>query len=182
MSNAGRHATSFFLSRGPHLGQALDSGGSDHIAGQRDVGLAYAWRRLSDPIPVTTANGIVHATWECTVPTILGPMQCYYLENGGPPQSLISVDKLCREGEFTYVHSKWGARIVHPNGTIDNLIADGGLHYLPASTDDLRDEIDVSCDESMVQQGPVGPSQISSYSSTVNKNTHTHKPRLHGSM
>ena len=98
---------------------------------------------------------------------ILGPMQCYYLENGGPPQSLISVDKLCREGEFTYVHSKWGARIVHPNGTIDNLIADGGLHYLPASTctDDLRDEIDVrldSCDESMVQQGPVGPSQISS--------------------
>ena len=76
------------------------------------------------------------------------------------------------------MHSKWGARIVHPNGTIDNLIADGGLHYLPASTDDLRDEIDVSCDESMVQQGPVGPSQISSYSSTVNKNSHTHKPRL----
>ena len=37
MSNAGRQATSFFLSRGTHLGQALDSGGSGHIAGQRDV-------------------------------------------------------------------------------------------------------------------------------------------------
>ena len=51
MSNAGRQATSFFLSRGTHMGQALDSGGSDHIAGKRD-----------DPIPVTTANGVVYAT------------------------------------------------------------------------------------------------------------------------
>ena len=99
--NEGRRAASFFISRGEHLGQALDSGGSDHIAGQRDASLAYEWNLLRDPIPVMTANGVVYATWECTIPTILGPMRCYYLDNGGPPQSLLSVDKLCREGEFT---------------------------------------------------------------------------------
>jgi len=41
ISNEGRRAASFFTSRGEHLGQALDSGGSDHIAGQRDARLAY---------------------------------------------------------------------------------------------------------------------------------------------
>ena len=85
--------------------QALDSGGSDHIAGQRDTGSAYAWQQMRDPIPVTTANGVVYATWECTVPTRVGPLRCYYLENGGPHQSLISVDKLCREGEYMYIYS-----------------------------------------------------------------------------
>ena len=101
LSNAGRQAVSYFHSQGEHLGQALDSGGSDHIAGQRDVEGAYDWRLLNVPIPVTTANGLVYATWECTVPTLLGPMRCYYLETGGPSQSLLSVDKLCREGEYT---------------------------------------------------------------------------------
>ena len=108
LSNAGQRAVSFFNSRGTHLGQALDSGGSDHIAGQWDVGVALDWRPLGEPIPVTTANGLIYATWECTVPTLLGPMRCYYLDNGGPPQSLLSVDKLCRDGEYTYVHTKWG--------------------------------------------------------------------------
>ena len=159
IGHEGRQAASFFISRGEQLGQALDSGGSDHIAGQRDVGVAYAWRILSAPIPVTTANGVIYATWECTVPTILGPMRCYYLENGGPPQSLLSVDKLCREGEYTYVHSKWGARIVDPNGNIENLIADGGLHYLPAATNDSHLSMRL-CDESLAEPA------INSYSST----------------
>ena len=57
ISNEGRRAASFFTSRGEQLGQALDSGGSDHIVGQQDVGLAYAWSCLRDPIPVTTAKG-----------------------------------------------------------------------------------------------------------------------------
>ncbi len=87
-------------------------------------------------VPVTTANGLIYAKWECTVPTLLGPMRCYYLENGGPPQSLLSVDKLCREGEYTYVHTKWGAHLIDPHGNTQNLISDGGLHYLPAVTND----------------------------------------------
>ena len=117
MRNKGRAAASFFTNRGMHLGQALDSGGSDHIAGQRDTGSAYAWTRMRDPIPVTTANGVVYATWECTISTLLGPMRCYYLENGGPHQSLLSVDKLCREGEYTYIHTKWGAHIIYTSLT-----------------------------------------------------------------
>ena len=135
------------------------------IAGQRDVGVAYAWRILSAPIPVTTANGVIYATWECTVPTILGPMRCYYLENGGPPQSLLSVDKLCREGEYTYVHSKWGARIVDPNGNIENLIADGGLHYLSAATTASHLSMRV-CDESLAEPAQTRQLAINSYSST----------------
>ena len=161
ISNEGRRSASFFTSRGEHLGQALDSGGSDHIVGQQDVGLAYAWSRLRDPIPVTTANGVVYATWECTVPTILGSMRCYYLENGGPPQSLLSVDKLCRAGEYTYVHTKWGAHIIHPDGNIENLIADGGLQYLQAKTDDSHS----SCDDSSALQGMMEQAHIHRYSS-----------------
>ena len=171
----GRRATSYFTTRGEHLGQALDSGGSDHIAGQYDVEVAYAWNRLSEPIPVTTANGVVYATWECTVPTILGPMRCYYLENGGPPQSLLSVDKLCREGEYTYVHTKWGARIVHPNGNIENLIADGGLHYLPNATYDSH-AYDSACDESSTKQERVAPAPPQSYISRATR--HQQQPRL----
>jgi len=56
LSNAGRQAVSYFHTQGDHLGQALDSGGSDHIAGQRDVERAYDWRLLHVPIPVTTAT------------------------------------------------------------------------------------------------------------------------------
>ena len=175
ISKEGRRATSYFNTRGEHLGQALDSGGSDHIAGQCDVGVAYAWTCLSEPIPVTTANGVVYATWECTVPTILGPMRCYYLENGGPPQSLLSVDKLCREGEYTYVHTKWGARIVHPNGNIDNLLADGGLHYLPNATYDSH-SYDSACDESSTKQERTAPAPTQSYISRAK--SHQQQPRL----
>ena len=152
-----------------HLGQALDSGGSDHIAGQRDTGSAYAWQRMRDPIPVTTANGDVYATWECTVPTRVGPMRCYYLDNGGPDQSLISVDKLCREGEYTYIYTKWGAHLIDPAGNLIHLIADGGLQYLPAVTDDSH------CDEKLAMQGQA---QIQGYSTTVHRkqHIHTHKP------
>ena len=175
ISKEGRRATSYFTTRGEHLGQALDSGGSDHIAGQCDVGVAYAWNRLSEPIPVTTANGVVYATWECTVPTILGPMRCYYLENGGPPQSLLSVDKLCREGEYTYVHTKWGARIVHPNGNIENLLADGGLHYLPNATYDSH-SYDSACDDSSTKQERTAPAPSQSYISRAK--SHQQQPRL----
>ena len=107
-----QRAVSLFNSRGTHLGQALDSGGSDHIAGQWDVGVASDWSPLREPIPVTTANGSIYATWECTVPTLLGPMRCYYLENGGPPQSPLSVDELCREGEYIPMYTISGALIL----------------------------------------------------------------------
>jgi hypothetical protein len=52
LGNAGRHAVSYFHSQGEHLGQALDSGGSDHIAGQRDVEGAYdCMAYLTRPYP-----------------------------------------------------------------------------------------------------------------------------------
>ena len=171
MRNKGRAAASFFTNRGMHLGQALDSGGSDHIAGQRDTGSAYAWTRMRDPIPVTTANGVVYATWECTISTLLGPMRCYYLENGGPHQSLLSVDKLCREGEYTYIHTKWGAHIIDPEGNPVNLIADGGLQYLPTVTNDSP----VKGDDKLATQGQA---QLQGYSTTINRHTRDRQPRL----
>ena len=96
------------------VGQALDSGGTDHILGHRDQESAYGWVKLPQPLPVDTANGSVSATWRCTVDTILGPMTCYYLDNGGPDFTLLSVDQLCREGDFTYVHTRQGAYIKFP--------------------------------------------------------------------
>ena len=47
--------------------------------------------------------------------------------------------------------NKWGARIVHPNGNIENLLADGGLHYLPNATYDSH-SYDSACDESSTKQ------------------------------
>ena len=78
-----------------------------------------------------TANGSVSATWRCTVDTILGPMACYYLDNGGPQFTLLSVDQLCREGDFTYVHTRQGAYIKFPGSPlIEQLIADEGLQFV----------------------------------------------------
>jgi len=58
-------------------------------------------------------------------------MTCYYLDNGGPDFTLLSVDQLCREGDFTYVHTRQGAYIKFP-GTplIEQLIADEGLQFI----------------------------------------------------
>ena len=126
---------------------------------------------MRDPIPVTTANGVVYATWECTISTRLGAMRCYYLENGGPPQSLLSVDKLCREGEYTYIHTKWGAHIIDPEGNPVKLIADGGLQYLPTVTNDSP----FKCDDKLATQGQA---QLQGYSTTINRHTRPRQPRL----
>ena len=117
------------------VGQALDSGGTDHIVGHRDQDSDYAWVKLTQQLPVDTTNGSVSATWTCTVDTILGPMKCYYLDNGGPDCTLLSVDKLCKEGDFTYVHTRQGAYIKYPDTypdttLIESLIADEGLQFL----------------------------------------------------
>ena len=131
-NQSGRAATANLISSFQvTVGQALDSGGTDHILGHRDQDSAYGWVKLSQPLPVDTANGSVSATWRCTVDTILGPMTCYYLDNGGPDFTLLSVDQLCREGDFTYVHTRQGAYIKFP-GTplIEQLIADEGLQFI----------------------------------------------------
>ncbi len=79
------------------------------------------------------------------------------------------MDKLCREGEYTYIHTKWGAHLIDPAGTRTHLIADGGLQCLPAVTDDSQR------DEKLTMQGQT---QIQGYRATVHKKkyTHTHKP------
>jgi len=130
--HSGRAATTSLLrSFQVKVGQALDSGGTDHILGHRDQDGAYDWVQLPQPLPVDTANGSVRATWRCTVDTILGPMTCYYLDNGGPQFTLLSVDQLCREGDFTYVHTRQGAYIKFPGTTItEQLIADEGLQFI----------------------------------------------------
>ena len=98
-------------------------------------------------------------------------MRCYYLENGGPHQSLLSVDKLCREGEYTYIHTKWGAHIIDTEGNPVNLIADGGLQYLPTVTNDSP----FKCDDKLATQGQA---QIQGYSTTINRHTRARQPRL----
>ena len=131
-NHSGRAATTSLLrSFQVKVGQALDSGGTDHILGHRDQDGAYDWVQLPQPLPVDTANGSVRATWRCTVDTILGPMTCYYLDNGGPQFTLLSVDQLCREGDFTYVHTRQGAYIKFPGTTItEQLIADEGPQFI----------------------------------------------------
>ena len=93
-NQTGRAATANLVSSFQvRVGQALDSGGTDHILGHRDQDRAYGWVKLPQALPVDTAtcNGSVSATWRCTVDTILGPMTCYYLDNGGPQFTLLSV-------------------------------------------------------------------------------------------
>ena len=58
-----------------------------------------------------------------------------------------------------YIHTKWGAQIVDPHGNIQHLIADGGLHYLPAVTDDSH----IACDDSSPQRRPKGLGTFHSY-------------------
>ena len=44
--------------------------------------------------------------------------------------SSLSVDQLCREGDFTYVHTRQGAYIKFPGSPlIEQLIADEGLQF-----------------------------------------------------
>ena len=63
-----------------------------------------------------------------------------------------------RENIPRYIHTKWGAQIVDPHGNIQHLIADGGLHYLPAVTDDSH-----MCDDSSTQRRPKGLGTFHSY-------------------
>ena len=61
-------------------------------------------------------------------------MTCYYLDNGGPQSTLLSVDQLCREGDFTYVHTTQGAYIKFPGTTlVEQLIADERLQFIRPS-------------------------------------------------
>ena len=70
-NQTGRAATANLVSSFQvRVGQALDSGGTDHILGHRDQDGAYGWVKLPQPLPVDTANGSVSATWRCTVDTI----------------------------------------------------------------------------------------------------------------
>ena len=92
---------------------ALDSGGDQHYVGKNDVHNAYEWRELLSPIGVDTANGRVEATHSCRIQTDLGVMTCYYLENGGPEHTLLSVDKLCVDSDLVYVHTKEGAYLYY---------------------------------------------------------------------
>ena len=64
-----------------------------------------------------------------------------------------------RENIPRYIHTKWGAQIVDPHGNIQHLIADGGLHYLPAVTDDSH----IACDDSSTQRRPKGLGTFHSY-------------------
>jgi len=71
-NHSGRAATASLLSSFQvKVGQALDSGGTNHILGYSDQDGAYGWVKLPQPLPVDTANGSVSATWRCTVDTIL---------------------------------------------------------------------------------------------------------------
>ena len=48
-----------------------------------------------------------------------------------PQFTLLSVDQLCREGDFTYVHTRQGAYIKFPGSPlIEQLIADEGLQFV----------------------------------------------------
>ena len=64
-----------------------------------------------------------------------------------------------RENIPRYIHTKWGAQIVDPHGNIQHLIADGGLHYLPAVTGDSH----IACDDSSTQRRPKGLGTFHSY-------------------
>ena len=58
-------------------------------------------------------------------------MTCYYLENGGPEHTLLSVDKLCVDSDLVYAHTKEGAYLYYRDtGLTQHLVADEGLQII----------------------------------------------------
>ena len=118
------------------------------------------------PIGVDTANGRVQATHSCRILTDLGVMACYYLENGGPDHTLLSVDKLCVDSDLVYVHTKEGAYIYYRDtGLTQHLVADEGLQF----TGGERHESTPSVDSIIEQvEAPKTPQHTNTNTTTQN--------------